>query len=52
MSPKSIDVKNRFSVLDQMEEENNILRDREDGTNGIVLGDSQVCDLGVELPNI
>ena len=52
MVPKSIDVKNRFNVLDQMEEENNIVRDREDGTNYIVLRNSQVRDLGIELSNI
>ena len=30
----------------------NIVRDREDGTNDIVLGDSQFRDLGIELSNI
>ena len=51
-SLKSIDVKNRFSVLDQKEEENNIVRDREEEMKDIVLGDSQVRDLGIELSNI
>ena len=41
-SPKGIDVKNRFTVLDQMDEESNIVRDREDGTNYIVLGNSKL----------
>ena len=52
MRPKGIDVKNRFSILDQIDEESNIVRDREHGTNNIVLGDSQVRDLGIELSNI
>ena len=47
VSPKSIGVKNRFC-----DEESNIVRDREDGTNDTVLGDSQVRDLGIELLNI
>ena len=38
-SLKRIDIKNMFSILNQMDEESNIVRDREDGTN-IVLGDS------------
>ena len=52
VSPKGIDVKNRFNVLDQMDEGSNIVRDREDGTSDIVLGDSQVRDLGIEFSNI
>ena len=52
MSPKCIDVKNRFSLLGQMDEETNIVRHRKDETNNIVLGDSQVRDLGIELSNI
>ena len=48
MSSNGIDVKNRFTVSDQMDNESNIVRDRED----IVLGDSQVKDLGIELSNI
>ena len=52
VSPKGVDIENRFSVLDQMGEESNIVRDREDGRNYIVLGDSQVRDLGIELSNI
>ena len=51
-NPKGIDVKNSFSILDQMDEESNIARHKEDGTNNIVLGDSQVKDLGIELSNI
>ena len=51
-NPKGIDVKNRFSILDQMDEESNIAKHREDGTNYIVLGDSQVRYLGIELSNI
>ena len=51
-SPEGINVKNRFSILGQMDEENNISRHREDGTNDITLGDSQVRDLGTELSNI
>ena len=51
-NPEGIDVKNRFSILDQMDEESNIVRHREAGTNDIVLGDSQVRDLGIELSNI
>ena len=47
MSPKGIDVKNRFSILDQVDEENNIVRDREDGTNDTVLEDFQVRDFGI-----
>ena len=39
-SPKSIAVKNRFNVSDLMDEESNIVRDREDGSNYIVLRDS------------
>ena len=35
-----------------MDEESNIVREREDGTNDIVLGDYQVKDLGIELSNI
>ena len=35
-----------------MDEEGNIARHREDGANDIVLGDSQVRDLGIELSNI
>ena len=35
-----------------MDEESNIVRHREDGTNDIVLGDSQVRDLGIEFSNI
>ena len=35
-----------------MDEESNIVRHREAGTNDIVLGDSQVRDLGIELSNI
>ena len=35
-NPKGIDVKNRFSILDQMNEESNIVRYREDRTNDIV----------------
>ena len=49
---KGTDVKNRFSVLDQIDEKSNIVRDKEDGTNDIVLGDSQVRDLGIGLSNI
>ena len=41
-NPKCVDLKNRFNILDQMDEENNIARHMEDGTNDIVLGDSQV----------
>ena len=52
MKPKSIVVKNRFSALDQMDEESNIVGDREDGSNDIVLEDSQVKDLRIDLPNI
>ena len=52
MNLKSIGVKNMFSVLDPMEEENNIVRDREDGKNDIVLGDFQIRDLGIEVWNI
>ena len=53
ISPKGIDVKNRFNILDQMDEESNIVREREDGTNDIVLGDSSLArDLGIELSNI
>ena len=37
LSPKGIDVNNRFSVLDQIDEESNIVRDWEHGTNDIVL---------------
>ena len=48
-SLKCINVKNMFSVLDQIDEESNIVRDREEGTNDIVLGDSQVKDLGIGL---
>ena len=51
-NPKGIDVKNRFSTLDQMDEESSIVRQREDGTNDVVLGDSKVRDLGIELSNI
>ena len=51
-SLKGIDVKNRFSTLDQMDEENIIVRHREDGTNDKVLEDSQIRDLGIELSNI
>ena len=32
-SPKGIDIKNKFSILDWMDEESNIVRNREDGTN-------------------
>ena len=52
VSLKGIDVKNRFTVLDQMDEKNNIVRDRENWTNYIVLGDSQVGDLATGLSNI
>ena len=52
MSPKCIDVKNRFSILDQIDEESNIVRNREDGTNDIVLGDSPSRNLEIELSNI
>ena len=34
-----------------MDEESNIVRDREDGSNDIILVDSQVRDLGIELSN-
>ena len=52
MSPKGIDVKNMFSILEQMDEESNIISYKKDGTNDKVLGDSQVKDLGIELSNI
>ena len=35
-----------------MNEDSNIARNREDGTNDIVLGDSQVRDLRIELSTI
>ena len=35
-----------------MDDESNIVKHREDGTNEIVLGDSQVRDLGIGLSNI
>ena len=35
-----------------MDEESNIVKDREDGTNDIVLGDTQFRDLRTELSNI
>ena len=35
-----------------MDDESNIVRDREDWTNYVVLGDSQVRDLGIEFSNI
>ena len=35
-----------------MNEESNIIRDKENKTNEIVLEDSQVKDLGIELLNI
>ena len=44
-------IKNRFSILDQMNEESNPVRHREDETNDIVLGGSQVKDLGIEHLN-
>ena len=52
MSPKGIDVKNRFSILGQIDGESNIVRHREDGTNDIVLRDSRFRDLRIELSNI
>ena len=38
--------------FNQMDEESNIVRDREDGPNYIVLRDAQVRDLGIEFSNI
>ena len=35
-----------------MDEESNIVRYKEDVTNDIVLGDSQVRDLGIEFSNM
>ena len=35
-----------------MDEESNIVRHREEGTDDIVLGDSQVRDLRIEFSNI
>ena len=35
-----------------MDEESNIVRDREDGTNDVVFGDFQDRNLGIELSNI
>ena len=35
-----------------MDKESNIVRDKEDRSNDIVLEDSQVLDLGIELSNI
>ena len=51
-NPKGINVKNRFSILDWMDEKSNIFRYREDGANYMVLRDSQVRDLGIEVLNI
>ena len=45
-------VKNRFIILNQIQEEKNIVRHRECGTKDIVLGDSQVTNLEIELSNI
>ena len=47
-----IDVKNRLSILDWMDEESNIVRKREAGTNDVVLGDSQYLNLATELSDI
>ena len=41
-----------MSILDWIDEEINIVRHREDEANDMVLGDSQVTDLGIELSNI
>ena len=35
-----------------MDEESNIIKDREVGKNYAVLGDSQIRDLGIKLSNI
>ena len=48
--PKGIDVKNRISILDQMDDNSNIVRYREIGANDIE--DSQVRDLGTDLSHI
>ena len=45
-------LEHRFSILDQMDEESNIVRHKEDRTNDIVLGVSLVKDLGMELSSI
>ena len=45
-------LEHRFSILDQMDEESNIVRHKEDRTNDIVLGVSLVKDLGIELSSI
>ena len=52
MSPKGIGVKIMFSILGQMDEVSNLVRHREDGTNDVVLWDSQIMALGIELSNI
>ena len=52
MSPEGIDVKNRFSILDRINEDSNIVKYRDDGGNDIGLGDLQVRDLGIELLSI
>ena len=44
-----VDIKNRFSILETLEEETHMVSEREDEPNDIVLGDSQVRDLGMEL---
>ena len=41
-----------FSILNQMDEKNNIVRHRKDKANDIVLGDSKFKDFGNDLSNI
>ena len=44
-----VDIKNRFSILERLEDESQIVSQREDGANDIVLVNLQVKDFGMEL---
>ena len=48
-NPIGVAIKNRFSILERLEDESHIFSQKEDGANDIVLEDLQVRDLGMDL---